>query len=158
VVDLASSVTKAPLPFFANVNVQDPNVLFARNGLLSVACTKLVKDSWLSQNTAFSTIIPIPHQPLIVEDERDKILIDKALPEQYLKTLPITVDQNRFTTDKAKGIVYLHLWQNITPLMIDCMAAEIPIVTFQSADFQEIVKSGKVRVLHPHSRTTDGSE
>jgi hypothetical protein len=139
VIDYASSVSKVPLPFFANVNINNVQEMFNRNGSVTVGLTDDITKSWYSQYQNLSLTIPIPAKK-IDRKPQGKILVDSFLPEAYIQSLPINFDQ-KFTTKPEEADIYLHLWQNITPLMIDCMASEIPVVTFQSQDFAEIINS-----------------
>jgi len=140
VVDCASPMSKVQIPFFTTVNVNDEHMMTSRAGMVSVGTTQFITDSWLSPRTRFSTTIPIPHIQIDIEPNPTKVLIDKQLPQQYLESLPIEFVNERFTTAKEEAGIYLHLLQTVTPLMVDCMASKIPVVTFQSIEFNEIIE------------------
>ena len=142
VIDHASSATKAPVPFFANINIENPEAMFNHNGIVSVGVTDQVTKSWHSPSQGFGISIPVPAKKYNVNImANSQILIDSDLPEAYIKSLSIDINPRLFTVKPEEATIYLHLWKNVTPLMIDCMASGIPVVTFQSPDFADIINS-----------------
>ncbi len=140
IVDMASSISKVPVPFFANTNITNSDIMIGRSGIVSVGCNPFITKSWLSNTTGFGTTIQLPYQEIDRSRAVNKILLDTILPEKYISSLPITVNDELFTIEPMEASAYLHLWQNITPLMIDCMASNIPVITFKSQEFNEIIE------------------
>lgn len=138
VVDYASSILKTPTPFFVNSKFNEENIAYLRNGNISVGMSDFVTKSWHSHIQYFGTTI-IPVTETIVSKNKEKILIDTWLSPDYVKNLPIKIDNEKYTTNPENAIMYLHLWKNINPLMMQCMASEIPVITFNSEDFNEII-------------------
>ena len=139
VIDITCSANHVPLPFFATVAVNNPPQLFQRNGHVSVGITEDVANSWQSPYQSLSMHIPIAPMPIQRKENADKILIDTSLPQEYIDSLPFVASPDKFTTDPTEAKIYLHLWRNVTPLMIDCMASDIPVITMSDQDFVDII-------------------
>lgn len=139
VVDIASSLLKSKVPFFINAKIDNPNITYLRNGNVSVGISNFVTDSWHSYKQYFGTTI-IPITEPIISKSKEKILIDMWLAKDYIDNLPIKINSDNYTTNPENAIVYLHLWKNINPLMFQCMASEIPVITFNSEEFNEIIE------------------
>jgi len=140
VVDITCSINHVPLPFFATVVVNNPPQLFQRNGNASVGITEIVADSWQSPYQSLSLPIAVPPIEIESKEAASKILIDTTLPQEYIDSLPFVASPDKFTTDPTEAKIYLHLWKNVTPMMIDCMASGIPVITMSDHDFAEIIK------------------
>lgn len=136
VIDMASSFSKLPMPFFTSATIDHPEAMFQRSGIVSVGITEIITKSWYSNYTKFSTTISLPSRPFNTTS-KDKILIDRTLPQEYLNKVPI--DISNFTFDPQEAQLYLHLWQTVTPLMLNCMASKVPVVTFNSIEFKDII-------------------
>ena len=143
VIDITCSANHVPLPFFATVAVNNPPQLFQRNGHVSVGITEDVANSWQSPYQSLSMHIPIAPMPIQRKENADKILIDTSLPQEYIDSLPFVASPDKFTTDPTEAKIYLHLWRNVTPLMIDCMASDIPVITMSDQDFVDIINKHK---------------
>ena len=109
-----------------------------RNGDAAVGMNGYITRSWISESSSLSLDIPYPPNQIKTENP-DKILLDTKLPPDYMKQVGI-IDNGIYTTDPQDAVIYLHLWQNITPLMLDCMASEIPVVTLRSPDIQPVME------------------
>jgi len=142
VVDIASYDLKVPTPVLAHHNITDPNELVHHNGIIDVGIKHEVTQSWLSSSTEFAITIPFPTMKYTINPFMDagKILIDSSLPKEYLQSLPFDINSPMITTQKTQAVLYLHLWQNMTPLMLDCMANNLPVVTLESTDLQTIMQ------------------
>lgn len=139
IVDLASSLIKNKIPFFVNSNIDNSNIIYLRNGNVSVGISDFVTKSWHSHRQYFgTTILPITEQ--IISKNKEKILLDMLLNKDYINNFPIKIDSDRYTTNPENAMLYLHLWKNLNPLMLQCMASEIPVITFNSDDFHEIIE------------------
>jgi hypothetical protein len=128
------------MPFFATPNIQNKEILFNSNGVVNVGMSSAISQCWLSNSSNLT--IPINHIPELIEknNTENKILIDSVLPTQYLNSISIDKENNKvFTTDPQNAAIYLHLCTYITPLLIDCMATGIPIVTLKSLELQELI-------------------
>lgn len=146
VVDTIGAMTKVPMPFFTTAQINNEAAMYARNGIVNIATTEIVEESWYNVNTSFAYTIPIGGNEQVLSGE--KILIDPTLPKEYLESLPINVlDGSKYTTKPYNVKCYLHLWQNITPLMIDCLCSDIPVITFKSLEFQELIDNNSIHII-----------
>lgn len=139
-VDLVGSNSLLPIPFYTNVNMENAAALYQKSGTISVAASKEIYESWSNASIGLSTTIQIPSIQLNPQQPQS-ILLDPQLPNEFVQSLPITILEPLFTTNIDRAAVYLHLWQHITPLMLDCMASNIPVVTFKSVEFNNIIES-----------------
>lgn len=137
VLDSLTSECKVPHPIGTEVNIKNGETIFLRNGFVGVSYTEIIKESWETDAPRINFVIP-PFMK-IISNKGDKILIDPLLPQQYIENLPFNITEDRFTVDESEAGIYLHLWKHITPIMYDCMASEIPVVTFPLIDFKEML-------------------
>lgn len=78
----------------------------------------------------------LPGQTFTKTINQQKILLDGMLHPQYIESLPLNTSM--ITFNKTEAAAYLHLWECITPLMLDCMASNIPVITLRHIDFTEL--------------------
>lgn len=141
VVDFASYDARATLPFFGNINLEDPEILKQHHGQVTVGISNDICNSWMTTNMGINTIIRIPHRFMKVDDNADKILLDKNLPKEYINSLPFQVTPDLFTTDPQDAKIYLNLWQQEKPLMLNCMASGIPVISMESHDLKHLINN-----------------
>jgi len=135
-IDMASRNLKHQIPLKANLNIEDPAVLDRRFGNVAVGSSDFITESWRATNQKLNATIDLPYKLINRKPDANKILIDKAIPQEFVGELGIHLD-NRFTHDPAEAAVYCHLFMSPSCLMIDCMASEIPVFAFDSIDMSD---------------------
>jgi len=150
VVDMTNFQTKIQHPFFTNFHIDKPEVLHNRGGCISIASSEFATNTWTSQNSMLSATINMPHNDVnrtVTIKDNNQIAVDVDLPQQYINSLPISLDDRVFTQLLSKSCFYLHLWQTITPKMLEAMALGIPVITFKSVDFQELMQQQAIILI-----------
>lgn len=148
VLDVVNSKTKVPVPLGITANILEQNMLLQRNGFINVSTSESIKESWINNNQGMSlTIEPYAKRFEHALPQNGKILIDKTLPSQFINELPFNLNKQIFTTEKAEACIYIHLWQHITPLVLDCMASEIPVVCIEQPELQEFIDKKSIITL-----------
>jgi len=140
-IDFASSEYMAPIPFFANSNIENKEEIFARKGIVNIGINEHVSNSWRVGSdlryfqTMSLTIKPLSKNISISLNKKTKVLIPKSVPDDFVKGLPNhIVGGLEITKDIQEAGVYLNLWQNLDEDTIACMKNEIPVVSFESYD------------------------
>jgi len=135
VVDFASSELATPIPFFANSNIKDDQLL-KRGGEISVGISQHVTDSWKTPfQKASITIKPLSKDMSFNTPYKmsKKVLVPKTIPEEFIKNLPESVLGGlQITKNIQEAGVYLNLWQNLDEDTLCCMNNNIPVVSFQT--------------------------
>ena len=140
IVDTVSSSVLSPSPFFSQIKIENKNILYGRNVVASVAINNKIKESWPIRSSPISVCIPHSPNKVSLNKEASKILIDPYLPERYIDSLPIEINNTIFTTKVSEAAMYLHMWQSETPLMIDSIISGLPVVTFKSDEMLDILE------------------
>ena len=137
-IDFASAHTRYPVPFGANLTTQDSYI--NNRGIVSVGSTDFITGSWKVHNSKIGATIGLPYKIFNKNPNAYKILVDKTLPQEFYDGLPINFDENLFTSDINEAAIYCHFLPNPTCLLLDCIASEIPIVSFNSVDLNEYLQ------------------
>ncbi len=145
-IDTVSGLLKAPVPFFTTINFTNIDKIALRNGEASIGTSEYVSRSWHNPYQNLSLSIPILAKKIKTTQTAKKILIDSSLPKEYIESINLNLNE-KFTNNPEEACIYLHLWQNVTPLMLDCMNSDIPVTTFQSKDFDQIIEQKACIVL-----------
>lgn len=139
-IDTVTSEIKVPIPFFTTANITNIEKIALRNGDVSVGITDRISKSWNNPYQNIGMYISTVTKKINTIENSNKILIDDCLDKKYIESIDLNLNEN-FTGKPQEACLYLHLWQNITPLMLDCMASNIPVITFESKDFIDLIQN-----------------
>lgn len=134
VIDFASSEILVPFPFFATSNATDREELFKRSGDIRIGINEHITKSWSTPyHNASITIKPLPIDIEFGTSPKNKVLIPKSIPEDFIKQLPQNLLGGiEITKNIQEAGVYLNLWQNLDEDTLCCMKNNIPVVSFQT--------------------------
>jgi hypothetical protein len=134
-IDFASSEIMTPVPFFANSNITDRETLLKRSGNITIGINEYVSTSWKTPFQKVAMTIKPLAPVLSVHPEAKKVLVPRSVPDEYLQGLPSNILGGiEITKNSEEAGVYLNLWENLDEDAINCMANEIPVVSFASCD------------------------
>jgi hypothetical protein len=139
VVDVCHAASQVKAPFYATPKVKSRDEMHMVKCDVAVGLDDMITKSWYSNFTGLATTIYPPTKEF--KTTRSKILLDTAIPKDYIRSISIELKNSELTVDPAQAAIYVNLWQSITTKVLDCMASGIPVVTMKSQDFGSIIES-----------------
>lgn len=130
-IDLCTSNTIIKRPFFTQVNIHHPLPADIKS-VANICIDNIIASSY--PNNKNNIVVPIPAVFQLAANG-NKILIDGLIQKEYLNVLNINQELLTYNIEESK--YYLHLWQCITPLLIQCMNSNIPVITFPCQELSE---------------------
>jgi len=128
ILDMTSSASKIPRPALSKINFPNMHLLEHRSAICYVGLSSIITESWsVTPNESFKTTIPL--FPMTLNHSGDKILLDRSLPPEYYSQIKVDISNPKFTGNIEEAGAYLHVWENITPLLIDCIGSKLPVVS-----------------------------